>query len=283
MDIPTKELPQEPTLKRSYKRLWCAVLSAAVPGLGDWPLGNKKRSLILLALFVAILFSYWPLRLPSRFPALLALLIASPALNIASACLAFLSKRNSSDAPANWWALVLVPVAIFCAASEIQVAFRISGFRVYDIPASSMSPTIEIGDAIVVDQHYLRGRKPGRGDVVVFRHRDLFLVKRIIALGGDTISSVDGQVSVNGSPLQEPYAVHRTPQFTQPEQNNFGPVKVPEGEVFVAGDNRDESLDSRIRSGEYDYGPVYASDLIGKPLYVFKSTASPSRSGKPIR
>ena len=88
---------------------------------------------------------------------------------------------------------------------------------------------------------------------------------------GDGFSGKNGHVELDGREIVEPYAVHRHPEISSDELNNFGPTKVPAGELFVMGDDRDESLDSRVRSGPSDYGPVFVTDVVGKVIYRFSS------------
>ena len=84
MEIETVDIPSENVPEHSYKRLWCAFLSAAIPGLGDWPLGNKGRGRLFLAVFLTSVLCYWPLRLPRFYWPFLALMIVGMVLNIAS-------------------------------------------------------------------------------------------------------------------------------------------------------------------------------------------------------
>lgn len=105
---------------------------------------------------------------------------------------------------------------------------------------SSMWPTIEEGEYILVDKVSYRFHEPQRGDIVVFRppwNLGRPYIKRVIGLPGDVVEIKDGSVFVNGSPLDEPYA-GRTPDL-------LPPVEVPQGEYFVLGDNRNNSYDSR--------------------------------------
>jgi signal peptidase I len=143
-----------------------------------------------------------------------------------------------------------------------------------------MAPTIEAGDKIVVDMQYFHNGKPAPGDVVAFCHHDLILVKRIVAVGGSTISGKNEQVEIDGRQITEPYAVHGHPEeVSLGDLNNFGPIKLPAGQLFVMGDNRDESLDSRVRSGPSDYGPVFVMDVVGKAVYRFSSKLGESEYG----
>ncbi|MGA7905807.1 MAG: signal peptidase I, partial [Candidatus Sulfotelmatobacter sp.] len=149
---------------------------------------------------------------------------------------------------------------------------RASGFRSFSIPSTSMESTIRVGDHLIADARYYDSRPPARQDLVIFKHGDLLVVKRVIAIGGDIIQGKDGNVILNGQEIDEPYVQHVGSPFADPaifgEQDwrrNFGPTKVPEGEYFVMGDNRDYSLDSRDpQVGSYD-----RTSVVGKALYVF--------------
>jgi signal peptidase I len=285
VDAPGEILEEQPQPERTYKRLWCAMASAVIPGLGDWILGARKRGGLFFALFATLLVCYWPLRLPRIFLPFFAMILAGMLLNVASASCTFLCGRSDKDAAANWWILVLIPLAFFSVSiMELQGVLHASGFRVFATAGQSMEPTLNPGDDIVVDTWYFQGRKPQAGEVVVFRHRGLYLVKRIVATGGATIEGVNDHVEINNRTVAEPYIVHRDVDHPPDERDNFGPFRIGDGEIFVMGDDRDYSLDSRIRSGEYDYGPVFVTDVVGKPLYRFKRSMSGSPyDGQPVR
>jgi signal peptidase I len=129
-------------------------------------------------------------------------------------------------------------IAIACAL-VVRGAF----FRVYGIPSASMAPTLQPGDQIVVTPYRAPfAREPKRGDVVVFRspfRRDELLIKRIIATPGDLVASDAGRVTVGGHALAEPYVQRAAASGV------IAPQIVPAGCYFVAGDNRENSWDSR--------------------------------------
>ncbi len=116
--------------------------------------------------------------------------------------------------------------------------------RLVDVVGESMLPTLQSGDKIVVSNLFY---EPKQGDIIVFRkdeYKEQPLVKRVIAVEGQTID-IDfnrGIVYVDGEPIDEPYIAEPT---TEPMDFN-GEVKVPEGCVFVMGDNRNHSTDSRL-------------------------------------
>lgn len=167
----------------------------------------------------------------------------------------------------------------------IVIAFFIRTFviQAYKIPSGSMKPTLQIGDHILVSKFnygvkipFLRSTliptgSPKRGDIVVFifpEDRSKDFIKRLIGLPGDTIEIRDKKILLNGLPWNDAYGVHTDshiiPGTVQP-RDNFGPAKVPEGSIFVIGDNRDESYDSRF------WGFVEMKDVLGKAQIIYWS------------
>lgn len=129
----------------------------------------------------------------------------------------------------------------------------------YVIRQPSMEPGLGSGDRIVVSRLAYRGWAPARGDVVVFAFpKDLkrTFVKRVIAAEGETVELRDNKVFVNGDVIEEPYV---KPGYYPP----YGPEVVPVGKVFVLGDNRHESEDSR------EWGLLPKNYLLGKALLVY--------------
>jgi signal peptidase I len=122
-----------------------------------------------------------------------------------------------------------------------------------------MNPLLHEGDRIFVDQSDRARSDLHDGDVIVLRHNDGVVMKRILAMPGETISSENRKVSRNGKPLDEPYLAPPAGKDI-PWMVTFAPRTVPTGELFVMGDNRDLSADSRAPK----YGPVRFSDVVGK-------------------
>ena len=141
------------------------------------------------------------------------------------------------------------------------LTFIIRGFLVesFLVQGHSMEPTLHHGERLLVTKLPYRFREPKRGEIVVFRyprdHRTDF-IKRVLALPGEKVEMRLGRLYINDQPLEEPY-VHQAGMFTMP------PLVVPEGQVFVLGDNRTNSEDSRV------FGPVDMEDIKGKAFVVF--------------
>lgn len=151
------------------------------------------------------------------------------------------------------------------------------------VPTGSMEKTILVGDHLFMNKLLYGPEIPlahwrlpmlktiHRGDIVVFRYprnpEEAFL-KRVAAVGGDQVEIRDGVLYVNSRAVHEPYAVHRMPPHSPMEQ--MAPLEVPHGDLFVMGDNRDNSSDSR------DWGFVPVKNVIGEPLFVYWSYDAPS-------
>lgn len=167
-------------------------------------------------------------------------------------------------------ALVVLGVRIFIGEASV-------------VPTGSMEGTILVGDHLFMEKllygpeiPLVHWRLPAlrtvhRGDIVVFRYpkdpQETYL-KRVAAVGGDRLEMRDGVLFINSRAISEPYAVHHSPVHSRYEQ--VAPMVVPKGELFVLGDNRDNSSDSR------DWGFVPVENVIGEPLFVYWSYDAPS-------
>ena len=177
------------------------------------------------------------------------------------------------------WEYVEAIVTALILALIIR-AYIIQAFK---IPSGSMIPTLLIGDHILVnkfiygtkipltDKKILIWRSPEKGDIIVFKYPEnpkKDFIKRVIATGGDVIEEKDKTVYVNGKALIEPYAHHFDQSVRlagHDPRDNFGPIVVPQGKLFVMGDNRDQSYDSRY------WGFVDLKDIRGKALVIYWS------------
>jgi signal peptidase I len=129
------------------------------------------------------------------------------------------------------------------------------------IPSGSMIPTLQINDRVLVNKFIYRFTEPERGDIVVFEsvdNSDEDLIKRVVGLPGDEIAVRGGKLFVNGEPQKEPYTNQKLPDMT-----SFAQTTVPEGHVFVMGDNRGNSQDSRV------FGPLPRENIEGEAFLRF--------------
>ena len=180
----------------------------------------------------------------------------------------------------SFWRELPVLVVIAVVVALLIKTFLLLAFY---IPSASMEPTLVEGDRVLVEKLSYRWGEPERGDVVVFEKefgmpilaeeeddpfwedigsalKGLFgfptggtqdFIKRVMAVEGDTIEGREGRVFVNGEPVDEPYLAEGT------ETSPFGAVEIPKDMIFVMGDNRGNSDDSRA------FGPIPVDEVVG--------------------
>lgn len=145
---------------------------------------------------------------------------------------------------------LVLSLVLFAAINAISARIRVDGF--------SMEPTLKTGEFVIVNKLAYKLGEPKLGDVIVFhypRDPEQEYIKRIIGVSGDEISVANGQVTVNGEKLSEPY-IAAAPAY----QSKW---TVPEESLFVLGDNRNNSSDS------HNWGPVPMENVIGKAIFVY--------------
>jgi signal peptidase I len=173
---------------------------------------------------------------------------------------------NDEDADAKprrrWRRTILEWLGVI--GGGIAIALLVEAFLIqaFWIPSPSMEPTLEVGDRVLVNKLSYKFHDVNRGDVVVFERppgastgqngeiKDL--IKRVIAVGGDTIEAKEGEVYVNGERVDENYLEPGTPTDNLPLKT------IPDGHLFVMGDNRTNSEDSRI------FGPIDEDAVVGR-------------------
>jgi signal peptidase I len=175
---------------------------------------------------------------------------------------------------------VLAESAIIVVAAVLLAGLiRAVAFQTFWIPSSSMEPTLGVHDRVLVQKAFFSWHDVREGTIVVFRHPPLDhcpgpanddLVKRVIALPGQTIYSASGSIYVNGRLLAEPYLPPRDRLgLAIPDATRQHPYRVPPGEFYVMGDNRAVSCDSRY------WGPIRGSSIVGKVVLVWWHDSHP--------
>jgi signal peptidase I len=171
-------------------------------------------------------------------------------------------------------------------AVVLMLIVRVFAIQAFRIPSESMLQTLQVGDFLFISKYEygpkipfthvrLPGlRKPQTGDIIVFQFPmdpSVDFIKRCIATGGQTVEIRHKQVFVDGKPLDEPYAQHidptELPAGTSP-RDNLAPFTVPPGQLFMMGDNRENSEDGRF------WGFVPMDYVKGRALFLYFSTAA---------
>lgn len=216
--------------------------------------------------------------------------MAEPARNISK--VAAQTARESAAGAERQKSVTREYAEAMIIALVLAVFIRTFFIQAYKIPSGSMEPTLLVGDHILVNKIIYGLRMPDsifgleipglpygrylfnlapvhRGDVVVFvfppdRTKDF--IKRVIGVAGDTIQVKDGVVWLNGQKMNDPHAhmeAAASDRSPVSPRDNFGPVTVPEGKLFMMGDNRDRSYDSRF------WGVVDHNDVEGRATLIY--------------
>jgi signal peptidase I len=174
-------------------------------------------------------------------------------------------KKRSPDRASLWQTIKENSTTVGIA---LILAFLIRVFIAEPryIPSDSMLPTLLTGDRLVVEKVSYKFQPPSRGDILVFQpptklqilgyDKNQAFIKRAIALPGETLAVQDGMVYINNRPLVENY-------IAEPPAYNLQPISVPEGNLFVMGDNRNNSNDSHV------WGFLPIDNIIGRAIFRF--------------
>ena len=208
---------------------------------------------------------FWPLRLPRSYLGLMSLIWLLLFLSLFAFYDALLGRDVTSSARlSKWWIFAGIPLHYIGLNLIFTFLLFGSGFHTARVAGSSMEPTLPANERFVYDKTY-RSQPIVRGDIVILQRRDSLIIKRVVAIGGDTIEGNQQQMLLNGQPVSKPVVQHKS------ADDIFGPVTIPAEKYFVIGDNPDVSLDSRMPS----FGLVDANEIVGKAIYSYRFSRSP--------
>ncbi|WP_460132363.1 signal peptidase I [Pseudomonas sp. S1_E04] len=250
-------------MKPAKLSLQAFLMACLIPGWGLVYVGRTQWGIRVAALLlggVALMGALGVVTTPLGLYAFFAFVIT---VKLTSAMVSAVLARRYNGPPnvprKRFHALYVGVVLILVLMLDV---FRVPllGFKNYYIPSGSMAPTLSVGDFIMAD---LRAGVPTVGDIVVYRWNGTEAVKRVAAIGGDTLAIVNGEVIRNGENLGLFHAPAE--RVKGPESLTLAPVKVEPGHVFLLGDNRNNSNDSRFM------GPVALDDVVGKVTGIWFS------------
>lgn len=286
------------------RRLPAALLSIGLPGLGEVYAGRPKAAAVTFALF----YRFSVLGIAALFAPLFGMSVVIVPLSVVLAAWVVVVTRAVKAArhapepyqlqPYNrwYWYLSAVIINLFIWQPAIVNVMRSNVVQAFRIPSRAMEPTVLAGDFMFVSKRP-SSRSVSRNDIVIVETagaEKLLVVKRTVGMPGDTLSMRDGALIRSGAPAREPFIqnidsvaasgqdlgdgrswqlahlVHGAPSNYHPDARNWGPIIVPPDSVFLLGDNRDESFDSRF------YGAVGMDRVRGKPLTIYFSMSAGS-------
>lgn len=277
-------------MKPNSKKLLATILSILVPGAGQIFKGQKYKAFIGYSIFFLLPILFFALKLQYYFVGFILLIMSLVALyfiNIFDAFFGKIAQQTNKKILLGKW-IVFFPILFFVidayAISKHLNNEDILGIRVFKVPSGSMIPTCKIGDMIVFSINYYKSVDIQMGDIVTFNHNLPNIIKRAIAFPGDTVEIRNKELYINTDLINEPYVVFLGKQNIVSEFNrmhqfdNFIQKVIPENKLFVLGDNRDISYDSRDPS----FGLIDIKSVNHKPLFILWSKDK-SRIGKKIK
>jgi len=255
------------------RKWWLAgLLSLITPGLGQIYNGQMKKGILLFAIpQISLLPAIYVLldRITIAYIITGFLIIVSYRVGVIADAILVARRTNATYSLKKynkWYVYILVILISTCFSLYIRHSYA----QAFRLPSASMEPTLLVGDYLLIDKRS-SVRNAQRGDLIVFEYpedKTKDYLKRVIAMAGDKVEIHDKKLFVNDKLQDEPYVIHNDnfiiPGSIQP-RDNFGPITVPPDSVFVMGDNRDHSFDSRF------WGPVSKSKIKGKTISIYWS------------
>ena len=251
---------------KKRKPILAFLLSLVTPGLGQVYNGQFKKGLSFLVVFylVYIVFSFLLFTFYGMIFYLM-IVIGCFLFILVDAVRGAIKFKAITLKSYNKWYIYLIIFLLSNVAIRPLLSWTIRSniAKAYKIPSSGMEPSLLVGDHLVADMRIYKSQKPQRGDLIIFefpKDPSKDFIKRVIGMEGEKVEIVSNKIYLNDKLLGDPWGY-----FTKdyPALDTFGPVIVPENSLFVLGDNRNNSQDSRY------WGFVNVEKVWGKALYLY--------------
>jgi len=267
-------------MKQTKSRLLATLLSILLPGVGQLYKKQNFKTIFGYSIFFIFLILFILFKLQLHFWGITSLIIFIFCLYLLNIFDALVSSFQPLQLK-KWFLiipLILLSINAFAAKNNMI------GIRAYNIISGSMIPTIQIGDFLVTDMNHYKNNQISNGELIAFQHENFkLIIKRVIALPGDTIEVRNDTTLINNKRVNESFAYFLS-KNSNPDNFNikhkntdFKSTVVPENKIFVMGDNRDNSFDSR----DPEFGFVDINQVKGKPIYIYWANDK-SRIGKKL-
>jgi len=246
------------------------VLSFFMSGLGHVYIGEARRGILLFLGETVLSAFFFKSTIAFSIAGLVSFLCVFLVYRIFVIADSVLINRKKDSFELKGYNRFLAYAGFVLLATLISATAQFNDSRIeaFKIPSPSMVPTFLIGDHIMVDKWAYGKARPHRGDLMVFRYPrspEIDFIKRCVAVEGDVVEIQDKVLYINGAVPAEPYAIFTGEGRFFYGRDDFGPYTVPDGKLFVLGDNRDNSSDSRY------WGPVDADEVIGRVRVIYWS------------
>jgi signal peptidase I len=272
-------LPQQNHWTRPWSRtIFAGILSLVIPGTGHLFAYEAARGMWLALIFSLFRLGFLVAIRRYLFQGFVVLLCIGLLAQLLIAIDAIRRTWRAQDGLARrrlgvfaWVGWIGLFLLLTVASDPGWFLHRFPDLRGFRIPSDSMCPSVCLGERVMADMNGYSSKQAKRGDIVLLARpgQEAFYIKRIIGLPGDTVSQEGKQLLVNDQPASAPPETCGTPIHGKSAESEpeFTRQAVPPNEFFVIGDNLPNSFDSRISS----FGPVTASEIRGKPLFLYWS------------
>jgi len=263
--------PQQQPVSKA-RHAWLAGLLNLWSGLGYLYSGQPRRAvgaLLVLCLILPTLLLLFPVQFPLVLLLVIGLLVWLWTILDAVRWANRASSGYQLQVYNHWGVYLLWALLVVVSGDFVREYIRTYHVQAFKIPSGAMLPTLQIGDRLLVDKSAYKTHEPRRGDLIVFQYpRDPSknFIMRVGGVAGDTIEIRHKVVYRNGSKVDEPQVTFAYGGQEIPgPRDNLGPLTIPEHKLFVLGDNRDQSHDSRF------WGVVDCGKVLGKAKVIYWS------------